>query len=663
MQYLLTGATGFIGRHLMERLIERGGTVHALVRARSRARLTALARAAGAADGQVRPIIGDIGEPNLGLDAEVLESLTGQIDHLFHLAAVYDMNVDDITAQRINVHGTQHTVDVARAIGVKSCFHLASSIAVAGRFNGNFLEAMFDEDQPLDHPYFRTKFESERIVRQMTDLPFRIYRPGVVVGHSQTGEMDKIDGPYYFFKLIQRLRDLLPPWVPLVGVEGGAIPLVPVDFVSAAMDYLAHAPGHDGKAFHLSDPNARSVGDTINTICRAAHAPEFAMRVDLRHFRRLVPSAVFSTITMIPAVRSLWNGMFEDLGIPPSAVNYIDSPTTYDTREMEAALQESGIACPPLASYAPRIWDYWEREMDPALHQRRNLEECLQDKIVVVTGASSGIGRDVALRIGAHGGRVLALARTRETLEALAAEIEAGGGACQVYPVDLSDMDACDRVVADILKDHGHVDILINNAGRSIRRSVALSYDRFHDYQRLMQVNYFGALKLIMGFLPSMCERKQGHIINVSSIGVQAGAARFSAYISSKAALDTFSRALACEIHGDNVHVTTVYMPLVKTPMIAPTRLYENMPTMDVGLAAEMVITPILTRPKTVTTRLGTFAEVLNALVPKMADRIQNLVFRIVPESAAAKGRAPETEQEVSVEAVVLANLLRGMHL
>src|SRR5439155_1230645 len=147
----------------------------------------------------------------------------------------------------------------------------APMLAVSGRYRGLFREDMFDEGQKLADPYSQTKFESEKLVRDRAQVPWRVYRPAIVVGHSQTGEMDKVDGPYYFFKVIQRLRSVLPPWMPVVGLEGGNINLVPVDFVAAAMDHIAHTEGLDRQAFHLTDPNPKSAGQVINVFARAAH--------------------------------------------------------------------------------------------------------------------------------------------------------------------------------------------------------------------------------------------------------------------------------------------------------------------------------------------------------------------------------------------------------
>ena len=184
------------------------------------------------------------------------------------------------------------------------------------------------------------------------------------------------------------------------------------------------------------------------------------------------------------------------------------------------------------------------------------------------------------MKIGEAGGEVILVSRTREKLEEVAKQVEDAGGTAHVHPADLSDLEEVDRVAAEVLEQHGGVDVLVNNAGRSIRRSVKASYDRFHDYERTMQLNYFGALKLILAFLPGMRERRSGHIVNVSSIGVQTNTPRFSAYVASKSALDAFSRCVAPEVIGDNVKFTTVYMPLVRTPMIAPTDIYKAFPTL-----------------------------------------------------------------------------------
>ena len=660
MNYFVTGATGFIGRHLVEELLKREGTIYVLVREGSRGRLDALVRRWG--EDRVVPVSGDLSKPALGV-----EGFGERIDHFFHLAAVYDMEADEESSRRANVEGTRNTIDFANSIDLGR-FHHTSSIAVAGKFKGLFREDMFDEGQRLPHHYHATKFESEKLVREHVNAPLRIYRPGIVIGDSETGEMDKIDGPYYFFKLIQKLRHALPEWFPLAGPEGKKANLVPVDFVAKAMNHIAHMDDSElyGNTFHLVDPKPLSVGQAMNEFAKAAHAPRFSMRVDA-HLTDIVPQGVRKGLLQIPTIKGIRDSLLESIQVPASVLEHREFDADFDARDAQRALTGTGIAVPPLSSYAAKVWDYWERNLDPDLFRDRSLSTVVKDKRILVTGASSGIGREVAKKIGEAGGTVLLVARTREKLEQLASEVEEAGGTAHVHPADLSDMDDIERLADEIVEQHGGVDVLINNAGRSIRRSVKASYERFHDYERTMQLNYFGAVRLILKLLPGMRERGRGHIINVSSIGVQANTPRFSAYVASKAALDAFSRSMAPEVIGDGVNVTTVYMPLVRTPMIAPTSIYDAFPTLSPDEAAQLVTDAILDKPKRVSTRLGTFGEVLYALSPKSVDQIMNTAYKVFPDSKAKdkKEEAPadgQKEQEMSTEAVAMAYLLRGVH-
>lgn len=664
MDYFVTGGTGFIGRYLVERLLKRGGTVHVLVREGSRGRLDELIAGWGESEGRVLPVVGDLTEPNFGIADKEVELLQGRIDHFYHLAAVYDMEGDDETHRIANIEGTTHAVELANRIEV-GCFHLASSIAAAGLFKGTWREDMFDEAEDLDkHPYFRTKHESERIVRDQTQRPWRVYRPGIVVGDSRTGEMDKVDGPYYFFKVIQRLRSVLPPWMPTIGIEGKQINLVPVDFVADAIDHISHQDGLDGKTFHLTDPNPLRAGQILNAFATSAHAPQASMRLDPQMLD-IVPPAVRGGLMMLPPVKRITDTVLEDLGIPRNVLVYINYPTRFDCSNTLSALEGTGIAVPPLPTYADKLWDYWERNLDPDLFKDRSLGGAIGGKVVMITGASSGIGRSAALKCGEAGATVLLVARSADKLEETRVEIEEAGGVAEIFPCDLSNIEDVERMGNEVLLSHGHVDVLVNNAGRSIRRSVALSYDRFHDFERTMQLNYFGSLKLILTLLPRMRERKSGHIINISSIGVQTNSPRFSAYVASKAALDAFSRTIASEIVDDKVDITTIHMPLVRTPMIAPTKMYDAFPTISSDEAAEMITDAMIRRPKKVATRLGNFGEALYTLAPKASDALLNTGYKLFPESKAAKGEGPgegEADKAPSTEAVAFAHLLRGVH-
>lgn len=661
MSYFVTGATGFIGRHLVANLLKRKGTIHVLVRRGSQKKLDALIERMGWDRKRIVPVVGDLAKARLGLNAEKAAELKGKIKHFFHLAAIYDLAADAQSQMQANVEGTRNAIALAEVVNA-GCFHYASSIAVAGLYPGTFREDMFDEAEDLEHPYFRTKHDAEKVLREECKRPWRIYRPGVVVGHSKTGEIDKIDGPYYFFGALKKLRELLPPWMPVIGIEGGRINLVPVDFVADAMDHIAHKPGLNGGCFHLTDPDPRRIGEVLNLFARAGHAPQMSMRLDARMFA-FVPSPLKAAVGNLPPVKRFVSMLLRDLGIPREVVKFVTYPTRFDSRETERALKGSGIKVPPLEDYAWRLWDYWERHLDPALFIDRSLKGKVKGKVVLITGGSSGIGKAAAQKIAAAGAVTVIVARGEEELFATRDQIIAAGGTCHAYTCDLADMASCDALVEKVLAEHGGVDILVNNAGRSIRRSIELSYDRFHDFERTMQLNYFGSLRLIMGFMPKMTERRRGQIINISSIGVLANSPRFSAYVASKAALDAFSRCAQGELSGKGIAFTTINMPLVKTPMIAPTKMYDSVPTLSPDEAGDLIVQAIIERPTRIATRLGVFASVVNAVAPKAYELVMNTAFELFPDSAAARGveGAREGEQATS-EQIAFAAVMRGVH-
>jgi NAD(P)-dependent dehydrogenase (short-subunit alcohol dehydrogenase family) len=660
MSYFVTGATGFIGRHLVEELLRnREGDIHVLVRAGSTERLdTLIAERFGGSD-RVKAVTGDLTEPRLGVSDEWIAANKGGVNHFFHLAAVYDMTADDESNERMNVQGTRNAVDLANALEA-GVLHHTSSVAAAGLFKGHFREDMFDEGQKLPSAYHRTKFESEKIAREASTVPWRVYRPAVVVGHSQTGEMDKVDGPYYFFKAIQKLRHWLPEWVPLVGPELGYTNIVPVDFVSKAMDHIAHQPGLDGQAFHLTSPKSQRSGAVLNSFARAAHAPQMGMRVDKRLIDAL-PKGTISMLLKLPPLKDVRRTLLADFGIPEEVLEHTGFTAQFDTRDAERALEGSGITVPDLDTYADKLWDYWERRLDPDLFRDRSFEHAVNGKVVLITGASSGIGRAAALKIAAAGGIPLLVARSADKLEETRAEIEAQGGTAYTYSADLSEMESIDSLVEQVLSDHPAVDMLVNNAGRSIRRSIALSGDRFHDFERTVQLNYLGTIRLTMGLLPHMREHHRGHIVNVSSIGVQTNPPRFSAYVASKAALDAWTRVVSSEVVGDGVTFTTIHMQLVRTPMIAPTKIYDQFPTITPEEAADLICEAIRSKPKQINTRLGTFGEVAYALAPKAVDQILHMAYKVFPDSAAARGDKDPNEK-ASMEQLAMANLMKGVH-
>jgi len=656
--YFVTGGTGFIGHHLIARLLERRtGTIYLLVREQSLPRLEVRLARWKAEAGRIVPVVGDVTMPRLGLRPRQLAELHGHVGHFFHVAGLYDMAATEEALDLVNVAGTKHAVAAAEGMGARH-FHHVSSIAAAGRYRGVFREDMFDEATGLDDPYFRTKHESERVVRTRCSIPWRIYRPSLVVGHSETGEMDKVDGPYYLFPILEQVAAALPAVLSLPGIEGGFLNLVPVDFVAAAIDHIAHLKGRGGRTFHLVDPQPRTFGEALDCFAEAAGAPHFSFRV----------SGIETALT--PLTRLLArnsNGLAGRLvgqafGIPPRAFDYIGNQTVFDCQQTTAALEGSGIAVPRLESYARHLWVYWDHNLNTNTSHARSLDKAVGGKTVLITGASSGIGRATALKLGAAGAHVLLVARNAQQLEEVRGLIERTGGTATVLATDLTDAESVENLCRRVAQEVGAVDVLVNNAGRSIRRSLRISVDRFHDFERTMAINYFAAVRLILGLLPGMRRRRDGHIVNVSSIGVQTGPARFAAYVASKAALDGFSKCAAPELIGDGIDITTVYMPLVKTEMIAPTRLYDSFSAITPAQAADLICSAIVRRPKRVSTALGLMGEISSSVAPRFFDVGLYLAYRLFPDSSAARGEVPYHDEQPSSLGKAFARLLPGVH-
>lgn len=664
MQYFVTGATGFIGKRLVKKLLERkGAVVYFLLRQESEGKVVGMRQYWGVSAARAVPVFGDLTSKKLGVTSDSLKKLKGQIDHFYHLAAVYDLGADEASQIAVNIDGTRNTVELAKAIDAGH-FHHVSSIAAAGLYEGVFREDMFDEAENYDHPYFMTKHESEKIVRTECKLPWSVYRPAMVVGDSKTGEMDKIDGPYYFFKLIQRMRQLLPPWMPSVGLEGGRINIVPVDFVVDALSTISHTKGIEKKCYHLVDPVGYRVGDVLDIFSQAAHAPKMNLFVNAALFG-FIPRSVTKGLMALAPVRRIRNAVMKDLGLPEDMLTFVNYPTRFDCRDTLAALNGSGITCPNLKDYAWRLWDYWERHLDPDLHIDRSLRGTVGAKVVLITGGSSGIGLAAAHKFAEAGAVTVICGRDQAKLDEACAQAKEKGYRFFAYAADIADMPDCDRFIAQLVQDHGGVDFLINNAGRSIRRAIEASHDRFHDYERTMQLNYFGCLRVTMGLLPGMVERHKGHVVNISSIGVLTNAPRFSAYVASKAALDAWTRCASSEFADRGISFTTINMPLVRTPMIAPTGLYNNVPTLSPEQAADMIAQACIFKPVRIATRLGITGQLLHALLPRVAQIAMNTSFRMFPDSGAAKGLRPgekPAKQHLSPEAMAMQQMMRGIH-
>lgn len=630
MRYVVTGGTGFIGRRVVSQILARGddAEVWVLVRRESLGRFERLASSWG---DRAKPLVGDLTAADLGLsDANIAE--LGDIDHVVHCAAIYDMTAAEADQRAANVDGTRAVVDLAQRLD--ATLHHVSSIAVAGTYRGEFTEDDFDVAQDLPTPYHQTKFEAELLVRSAQGLRYRIYRPAVVVGDSRTGEMDKADGPYYFFPLLAKVARL-PRLTPMVLPDTGRTNIVPVDYVVEAVLHIMHTEDRDGQTFHLTAPKTVGLRGIYRGVEKAAGLPPL---------RGSLPRGAAAPIVRATGrAKIIRNMAATQLGVPAEILDVVDLMPTFTSDNTDEALRGTGIMAPEFASYAPKLWEYWAEHLDPDRARRDDPAGPLVGKHVIITGASSGIGRASAVAVAERGATVFALARNADALDELVADIRAKGGQAHAFTCDVTDAASVEHTVKDILGRFDHVDYLVNNAGRSIRRSVIASTDRLHDYERVMAVNYFGAVRMVLALLPHWRERHFGHVVNVSSAGVQARNPKYSSYLPTKAALDAFSDVVSTETLSDHITFTNIHMPLVRTPMIVPSRRLNPVPPISAEHAAAMVVRGLVEKPARIDTPLGTLADLGNYLTPKLSRRVLHQLYLGYPDSAAARGETPPT--------------------
>ncbi|KJR08740.1 SDR family oxidoreductase [Gordonia sihwensis] len=634
--YFVTGGSGFIGRRVVARLLARDeqARVYALVRTGSLQRFAAAMEGIDGGD-RVVAVAGDLTHEDLGLHGSDVD----EVDHVIHLAALHDLTAEEADLRAVNVDGTRRVAEFALARG--ALLHHLSSIAVAGDHRGDFTETDFDLGQGLPTECHRTVFDAERVVRETEGLRWRVYRPSAVVGDSVTGQVDRADGPYYFFGHLAVLSQL-PSFLPLPIPDPGPLNVVPVDFVAEAMVALIDVQdGRSGLVFHLADPDPRSITDLFNALSPAFDGPWAFTALPSGLVR---PMLAASGRGLLRPGRDL---IAEQTGVPPAILDVASLPVVFRSDATAAELDTLGVRLPDLDEYAPRLWRYWYENLDPARHRRNDSRGPLVGKNILITGASSGIGRATARMCVRRGANVFLVARDADRLIETAAELDAEVpkpglpvGRAYAYPVDITDEAAVQTLVKSVICEHGHVDVLVNNAGRSIRRATANAVTRSHDYHRMMAVNYFGAVYLTLALLPHMIERQSGHIVNVSSIEVQSRAPRFGAYAASKAALEAFSDATGAETLSDHVTFSNVRIPLTRTRMIVPTNAYDSARGIwSVDKAAHRVLHAIVERPKRVNTLLGDLLDFGHHAAPRLTNRLLHQDFLLHEESDAALGR------------------------
>ena len=594
MRYVVTGGTGFIGRRVVTRLLDQRDDAHVWLTVDD-----------PSAQARVALLAADWGERVHALSDACAPP---GADHVVNLRAA----------------DTESAVALARELG--ATLHHLSSVAVAGDFRGEFTEDDFDVGQQLPTARHRAAFEAEQLVRS-ADARFRIYRTGVVVGDSRTGEIDRITGPYHLFGLLARLA-ALPSVTPVLLPDIGRINVVPVDYVADALVELMHADDRDGQTFHLTAPAPVGLRQIYRGVARAAGLPPL---------RGGLPRQVAEPLLAVRGRAKVLRDMaVTQLGVPPEAIDTLETSAVFHSEWTRKVLLPSGIEPPEFSDCAPALWRYWAQHLDP---ERGDSDSApLAGRHVIITGASSGIGRASAVAVAARGATVFALARNGEALQELVDEITADGGHAFAVSCDVTDTESVDTTIAEILGRFGHVDYLVNNAGRSIRRSVSASTDRLHDYERVMAVNYFGAVRMVLALLPHWRARRFGHVVNVSSAGVQARNPKYSSYLPTKAALDAFTDVVASETLSDNITFTTIHMPLVKTPMIAPSGRLNPVPPISAEHAAAMVVRALVEKPVRIDTPLGTLADAGQYFTPKLARRVLHQLYLGYPDSPAARG-------------------------
>jgi short-subunit dehydrogenase len=654
---LITGATGFLGQYLVEALLEQNKELTLLVRQPESAQLKELLKRWECKErkSSIKLLAFDLAEEDLGLDEG--ERLN-QYDHVYHLAAIYDLASSETDVLNANVEGTRRLLTRLCEDKFKGCFHFISSIAVAGNYAGKFDEFMFDEGQSHNHVYHLSKFESEKIVREFKQLErfsVRIYRPSAIVGDSKTGAIDKVDGLYYLFLVVSFLKRWLPSKVPLLLPKTKVVlDVVSVDYVVKSLVCLSLLKESDLPeglfCFHLSDPSTPSLSEVFDKLLKVSDGPSVGLTVPVDQVSRFVFAKQFKMVRSLQAIHILKKEILRSLNIPADIFKALMPELRFEAKNTLSLLDKHAIMPPKFDAYVEVLWDYYNKNLDPQKHRLTYAKKIFKNKRVLITGGSSGIGFESAKIAYSLGARVILVARDESKLKQCESTIKAQGenlGEIETYSCDLSDLLACDELVRYVESKYGTVDILYSNAGRSIRRSISKSQGRFHDLERTMQLNYFGAARLILGLLPGMLKQGGGQVVHSSSMGTLSATPRFGPYMASKIALDTLMDSMAAEFANQNIIFSVIKFPLVQTPMVAPTAEFKKSKLIAPEQAAMMFVDAVVDQSRLKVPMAGKLLSFASFLSPNIMTQLYSYGFQVWPDS-------PEEFPEMSFDRTLM---------
>ena len=627
MRFFLTGASGFLGKYLLELLCKDQDVKTIYLLLQDKSRLDYIEQHLLNKNIQMKKIVfiqGDITKKNLDITENKFNLLLGNIDKIYHLAALYDLNANSKKLDLINHQGTKNTLEFAQKIKAKS-FDYISSIAVAGNFSGKFFENDNLKKPKTKNAYYESKYKAELHIHNNCNIVYKIFRPGIIVGSSIDGYIEKVDGIYYIFNLLSELKKNLPAWFSLACPEGGILNLVPVDYVAKAIHKISKSQTKND-IFHITDSAPYSFGQIIELLLQEQNSPKINFTIK-NSFLNFLPKGFLSFLKNNYFLSKIYSVLLEYYKIPKSSLEFINYKTFFDNKNSQKILNKESINCPNLKSYIDVLYQYWDKNKNIENQKEQALVTEIKNKHIVLTGATSGIGLETLKALSCYNINLTVIARDLVKLDKKITDIKNIKANIYKIKADFTDERQIKKAITKSITKFKNVDIIINNAGFSIRRDILKSNNDLENYKKLMQINYFAPLSLILSALDSMKQQNSGHIINISSIGVLTKAPKFSGYIAAKSALENFSYAADAELDKHNIKFTNINMPLVATPMINPVKIYKDIPTISSIDAKDLIMEAIIKKPKRIATKIGIFVNIIHAIMPSFGQVLNSESF------------------------------------